>query len=190
MADEEARREAALDERQKLCTQMVSVRTSLYSIIIVLNQVKPTQSVAKAQMKKHEWELDQEFIDELYYRKKGPMSAPEANAMAMLKNVFMKVGVLLNQLQAEGAEVPDQQVLMTRALLPDVIAARRQRADQTEEEIGVLMHSADTIGDAKVPTRDSIKVESAKIIRMARKLNEAESFNDRAKRVRRDEKWV
>lgn len=34
------RRAAALDQTQKLCTQMVSVRTALYSIILVLNQVR------------------------------------------------------------------------------------------------------------------------------------------------------
>lgn len=53
----------------------------------------------------------------------------------------------------------------------------------------LMLDSADLIGDAKVPTRDSIKAESAKIIRMARKMSEPESY-DRTKRVRREEKWI
>lgn len=47
----------------------------------------------------------------------------------------------------------------------------------------------DAIGDAKVPTREAIKAESAKIIRMAKKQNDPDS-HDRVKRSRRDDKWI
>lgn len=61
-------------------------------------------------------------------------------AMAMLKSIFIKVSVLLKQLEAEakqeeaGAEVFAS--LASRALLPDVLAAKPERVDQTTEEIG------------------------------------------------------
>ena len=61
---------------------------------------------------------------------------PLPAAMAMLRNVFIKVGVLLKQLEAEKkVHVPDR-LITSRALLPDVMAAKRARADLGDEEIG------------------------------------------------------
>lgn len=46
----------------------------------VLAQVKPTQSMVRAHAaRQYDWELDQEFLDALYVRKRGPAAAPEAN---------------------------------------------------------------------------------------------------------------
>lgn len=55
--------------------------------------------------------------------------------MAMLKNVFVKVAVLLEQLEAEEGASEGPEVRTLRALLPDMVLAKRER-DQTQEEIG------------------------------------------------------
>lgn len=56
--------------------------------------------------------------------------------MAMLRNVYIKVGVLLRQLEAEDrTEVPEH-LITARELLPDIMAAKRDHVDRTDEEIG------------------------------------------------------
>ena len=79
MAAQVARRDEAMEQRQRLCTQMVSVRTALYSLVIVLNQVKPTQATVKSLPKKFDWDAEQDFVDSLYAVRRGPAGAPEAN---------------------------------------------------------------------------------------------------------------
>lgn len=79
MAAEAARRDEAIERRQRLCTQMVSVRTALYSLVLVLNQVKPTQATVKSLPKQFDWDAEQDFVDSLYAVRRGPAGAPEAN---------------------------------------------------------------------------------------------------------------
>lgn len=79
MAAEKARRDEATERRQKLCMQMVSVRTALYSLVLVLNQVKPSQATVRALPKQFDWDAEQDFVDSLYALRRGPTGAPEAN---------------------------------------------------------------------------------------------------------------